>query len=128
MAEQPFPGVLGFLTPAMVERLPNGQMLNAFTNPEDVHRIEQSYACGNCCAIFDGFRLDCPICKKPTHVTKQRQVVPQEWADYVKGREGDGAPTPMRTFDDAMRDVLGDGDVDHVNLSKLKPSKWGRGG
>jgi len=111
----------------MVERLPNGQMLNAFTDPRDVDMIEKSYACGNCCAIFDGFRLDCPVCKKPTHVTKQRQQVPQDWADYIKGREGDATPIPVRTFDDAMKDVRADTDVDHVRLSQLKPSKWGRG-
>lgn len=124
--------VTGFMTPAMVENTGHG-MLNGFSDPKDVHRIEAGYGCGNCCAIFDRFMLDCPICHQATHVTRQRESAPQEWLDHVKTRHADvqtygpgerePMPTPRegaRSVDEFLRAVGADGDVDQVPLSKLR--------
>ena len=130
--------VRGFLTPAMTGLDPGGRTLNAFSNPSDVHMIEQGYACGECCAIFTGFRLDCPLCGLPTHVTRQRQETPEMWQQHVDQRHAPvktlGVKTEIdlprsvvpRSVDQFMREIAADKDMDHIPLSKLKPSKWGR--
>lgn len=136
----PYPEIRGFLTPAMVDILPGGRMLNAFTDRADVDRIEKGYACGNCCASFHTFQLNCPLCKLPTHVTKQREEVPAMWQQHVDQRHADiptlglgkrekvaEAPPRARTPTEFLADLAKDKDVDQIPLSKLKPSKHGRG-
>lgn len=135
-----YPEIKGFLTPAMVDILPGGRMLNAFSDPADVDRIEKGYACGNCCASFHTFQLNCPLCNLPTHVTKQREETPAMWQQHVDQRHADiptlgtGKREPVaapvarpRTPDEFLRDIAKDKDIDQVPLSKLRPSRHGRG-
>ena len=119
-------GIIGFLTPHMVEATPGGGVLNAFSDPADIDRIQKGYACGNCCAVFDGFRLDCPLCRQPTEVARRDAPAPQVWADHVREREHGDTATGTRSIDEFLRALAADKDVDQVPLSRLKPSRWGR--
>lgn len=128
--------VTGFLTPSMVDTMPDGSMLNAFDDPRDIKRIEAGYACGNCCATFAGFRLECPLCGMPTEVTRQRQETPEHWQQHVDTRhadiptlgKGEREPIPQqlpqpRTPEEFLDALAKDKDIDHIPLSKLGPRR-----
>jgi hypothetical protein len=132
--------IKGFLTPAMVGVDPNGRTVNAFERIEDFDKVRKGYACGNCCAEFRRFMLECPVCHQPTDVHGQWVRTPEEWQAYVDQRHApigtagpDGRPLgelPLqarssRSPDEFFRAVGQTQET--VRLSQLKPTKWGRG-
>ena len=121
-----FPGVTGFLTPAMVGRDSRGRVLNAFTNPDDVERIAAGSACGNCCATYSVYMAVCPICHTPRDVSQDVQDAPEMWQAHADERNYGSGKTRTRTADEFLRDLSRDKDVDQVKLSQLGRSKWGR--
>jgi hypothetical protein len=116
-------GVIGFLTPLAQDSDERGRVINIFGSADDVRRIEAGYACGNCCAIFDRFRLDCPLCLRPTHVTRQRLDPSPEIAAYYRDHvdgvdELDGR---RRSADEALHGIAADPEIEQIPLSKLTP-------
>ncbi len=111
-----------------------GRVLNAFENPEDVKMISAGYACGNCCATFYTFQLECPVCRLATNVSGQVESAPQEWQDHVDQRHADvptlgpGDREPLdveetfrpRNIDEFLAAAAADGDIEQIPLSKLK--------
>lgn len=110
----------------MVEVRPDGSMQNAFGDERTLRAFATGYGCGNCCAMFRTFLLECPVCKQPTDVSGWATTAPEGWQEHVDARST-AAPTARRTFDDAMGQVLADSDVENVKLSQLKKSRHGAG-
>jgi hypothetical protein len=133
LASDRYAAVSGFLTPDMVGADPRGRVLNAFSNPRDIDMISKGYACGNCCATFYSFQLNCPVCGLATNVSGARQDTPADWQAHVNARgeeiptggPGDREPIPdprpqtPRSVDEFIAAVAGDPDVEQVSLSKL---------
>jgi hypothetical protein len=116
-------GITGFLTPLAQDRDELGRTINIFGSADDVKRIEASYACGNCCATFDRFRLECPLCRQPTHVTGQRLPTPPEieafYRDHAYGT--DQLHGNRRTADEALHGISRDDEIEQIPLSKITP-------
>lgn len=128
--------IKGFLTPEMVGYDGRGRIINGFSNPDDVDRIQKGYACGVCAASFHTFQLVCPLCGTPTEVGGQRQEAPTDWQQHVDTRhadiptlgKGEREPLPQqqprpRTPDEFLAALAKDQDVEQVPLSKLGPRR-----
>ena len=72
-----------------------------------MHRIETGYACGNQAAVFETFRLECPICLSPTHVSATRQETPALWQQPEDERNYGSGKTVTRSSTDFIKDVQG---------------------
>lgn len=121
MASDLYPGVTGFLTPIFSEETGNGQM-NHGLGPTDFQRVVEGYACGNCLASFSTYRPICPVCGLERDMARDAtDNAPALWTDHLKERHREDAPaTPIRTIDDFLADVQGDGDIEKIQLSKMR--------
>jgi hypothetical protein len=120
-------GIVGFLTPLAQDFDARGRVVNVFDNPAAIDRISKGYACGNCCAIFAGFRLDCPLCRQPTHISGARQEASPEIAAYYDNHFNGSEATVPRSPEEWLRDLAADPDVDQVPLSRLGKGSLKRG-
>jgi hypothetical protein len=114
-------GITGFLTPLAQQADEQGRVVNIFGSAEDVKRIEAGYACGNCCATFDRFRLDCPLCRQPTHVTRERRAPDPEIAAFYRDHVAGVDTNERRSANEALYGISADPDVEQIPLSKLTP-------
>lgn len=119
--------VTGFLTPLYVGKDPAGRTVNAFTDPEDMKRIASGYACGNCCATFKTFQLECPVCHLATNVSGQATAPPDDWQQFYDEHNNSSGTTQTRGAEEFLHAVSKDKDIDQVPLRKLKPSRHGIG-
>ena len=120
-------GVIGFLTPLAQDKDERGRVVNVFDNPAAIDRISKGYACGNCCAIFAGFRLDCPLCLQPTHVAGARQDASPEIAAYYDNHFNGSEKTVPRTPEQWLAGLAADPDVEQAPLSRLSQGSLKRG-
>jgi hypothetical protein len=118
--------VTGFLTPTYTRELPSGRHLHAFTSAEDVERIAQGFACGECCAKFSTFTETCPVCRISRADFGRIEDPPEEWQQFFDEHLGGCGKTQTRTSDEFIRDVGRDTDIDQVRLSSLKPGSASR--
>lgn len=114
-------GITGFLTPLAQQADEQGRVVNIFGSKRDVDRIEAGYACGNCCATFDRFRLDCPLCRQPTHVTRQRMDAPAEIEAYYRDHTSGVDKNERRSAEEALFGISKDPEIEQIPLSKLTP-------
>lgn len=122
--------VVGFLTPAYVQHDVHGRMLNAFSSLEDIKKIKEGYACGNCCSVFNSFQLTCPVCHLAMNVSGQMQDTPADWQQFYDGHVNGGlehGSDQIRTPEEFLGAVARDSDIDQIPLKKLKPSRHGLG-
>jgi hypothetical protein len=139
-SREAYTDVKGFLCSSMVGLDPQGRTVNAFERIEDFNKVRAGYACGNCCAEFTRFLLECPVCHQPTDVHGQWVRTPEEWQAYVDQRGAaigtagpDGRPLGelplqergVRSPEEFFRAVGQTQET--VRLSQLKPARWGRG-
>lgn len=76
--------VLGYLVPRYVDELPDGRRV-AELHAEDLRRVEDGYACGECLAYFSRRFESCPSCGHLMDVN----VDIVEWApEYWQPNEG----------------------------------------
>ncbi len=135
MAEQSFPGVIGFFKADAVpynERQPDGSDLNGFADAEAFRRVQAGYACGSCLAIFAHYMPVCPVCGLERDVAADLRGDPDGWRTYYDEHmngtgDGQGGATRTRTATEFIHDVMGDPNVEQVPVKKLGPSKFGRG-
>lgn len=123
------PSVVGFFTADEVpySERKDGRWLNGFASTEAFKRVQAGYACGNCLAKFSMYMAVCPLCGLRRDVSADVEATPQDWqAFYDQHNYGSGA-TETRTMEDVLRDLHTSPDVEQIKMSKLKPSKHGRG-
>ena len=120
-------GVIGFLTPLAQDKDARGRVVNVFDDPVAIDRISKGYACGNCCAIFDSFRLDCPLCRQPTHVAGERQEASPEIAAYYDNHFNGSEETKTINAHEALYGIAADKEIDQVPLSRLGKGSLKRG-
>lgn len=97
-------------------------------NPDhifDHQKILAGYACSECLADFGTtYRLTCPVCGYTRDALSDVYVTPPpEWVEYLRYRKEqleNPVATPVIDMDATLRRVMGDPDVEHTTLSKLK--------
>lgn len=113
--------VKGFLSPVFLGNDEQGNKLFGLDHAQ-FERVRQGFACSGCLAYFDTYMVTCPACGKKRDVLQDIQDAPAIWQQHINERNQD-VPTERYvppTIEDAIAAVQADGDVDHVQLSKLR--------
>lgn len=115
-----YTGIKGFLVPVFTDEMTG---MNGLARA-DFDKVRLGYACADCLAEFSTYRTVCPICGLERDVAKDIAAPREDWDAHLRERERTDAPaTRARTPDEAIRALLGDRDVEHIPLSKLKPRR-----
>ena len=123
-AEQLAPIVKGFLTAIYSSPQPNGRTVHGLSQA-DFDRVMSGYACGECLATFDTYMDPCPVCGLSREIGAQPQADPDNWNAFFDEHLNGSGKTETRTAHEFLRDIQGDPDVEHANLSQLRPgSAW----
>lgn len=114
--------VKGFLVP--IFRSEDG--LNGL-GPADFEKVRSGYACANCLAEFDVYTLKCPLCGLERDLAADIQEAPQLWVDDILDHNQDRTPYTTPSHNPFAEGARLPDDIETVSISKLKPSKRGRG-
>lgn len=101
------------------------------SDPESLFEYQKvlaGYACSECLADFGAvYRVKCPVCGFERNAAADMAVeTPAEWLAYLRYRDrqiANPTRTPLIDMDEALRRVMGDPDVEHTTISKLKPRR-----
>ena len=91
----------------------------------EYQKVLAGYACSECLADFGAtYRVKCPVCGASRDALADAAVeTPPEWLAYLRYRDEQVANptrTPLIDMEQTIRRVMGDPDVEHTTLSKLK--------
>lgn len=123
--------VKGFLVPVFQEKAPDGRFLNGL-DEISFAKVRAGYACADCLAEFDKYTAVCPVCGLSRDVEADVKEAPRLWTEHLRERHLDvpaAKPDVINPF--AGGPLPPDftlPEMDTVPLSKLRKSKWGRGG
>ncbi len=124
--------IVGFLMPVYETDNPNlpGERLYGLA-PGDFQKVRDGYACARCLAEYRTYTASCLLCGWQRDIAADIGNAPDFWQQSVDERENDRTPyakVSANPFDDAMRRVQADSDVENVALSALaKKTKVRRG-
>ena len=105
----------------------NGQWLNGFASTEAFKRVQAGYACGQCLAKFAMYMAKCPLCGVERDVAADVKATPGLWQSHWDDHNYGSEATVPRTEHEFLHDLHNDPNVEQIKLSKLMPSKHGRG-
>ncbi len=110
-------GFKGFLIPYQSDAL-SGQ--HTFERREDFEKVRLGYACAFCLAEYSMYTPVCVMCGNQRDVNRDIQQTPEiVQADYDEVSVG-GEKTVARSPDEALRAIMDDPSIEHVQLDKLK--------
>lgn len=110
--------VKGFLVPIFYDEHSASSALTT----EDFGKVRDGYACAKCLAEYVTYLVRCPVCGAHRDVAADLVAPDPLHGDYLRERvETEGMDTGAPAgFDEFMRAVESNPDVDHIPLSKLK--------
>jgi hypothetical protein len=110
--------VRGWIQPVFTRHDPLTGKPHRLITEEDGRKIAAGYACGECGAIFDIVRVQCPVCH--TQMGLVEEPMREEWLPHLRDRmNGDAPPVARNPFadrDEFFRQVAADPDVEHRKL------------
>jgi hypothetical protein len=113
--------VKGFLRPIFFDEHSSKSALG----PEEFAKVRDGYACARCLAEYVTYLPTCPVCGHQRDLAADLEAPDDLHVNHLRERQDtEGVDTgKARTFDDFMKGVNSDRDIDHVPLSKLKPRR-----
>lgn len=132
--------IKGFLSPLFYEEGTGRSGLG----PVDFGKVRDGYACAQCLCEYTTYLVTCPVCGWQRDLARDLEAPPEIWVDNLREHDriqreaqaerfdrhgnlvagrAEGAPA---TFEDLMRRVNADPNIDQVPMSKLRPSRKGR--
>lgn len=120
--------IKGWLVPIYQMDQPDGRRLHGL-GPEDFDKVRAGYACAKCLAEFHTYMAVCPLCHERRDIAADIGSAPEYWQASVDERENDTTPYAKlrkNPFDDAMRNLGTNDNVENIPLSKLAPGSGKR--
>lgn len=120
--------VRGFLKPIFYDEHGRQDEPTALSHT-DFCKVRDGYACSRCLAEYTTYLVRCPVCGWERDISRDLQAPDPVHVEHLRERtetEGLDVGVP-RSFDEFMREIEKSKDIDHVDLGKLGPSKWGKG-
>lgn len=132
--------IKGFLSPIFYEEMSGRSGLG----PVDFAKVRDGYACAQCLCEYTTYLVRCPVCGWERDLARDLEAPPELWVDNLRehdriqreaeaerfDRHGNQVAGPAQaapaSFEELMRRVNADPDIDKVPIKKLGPSKWGR--
>lgn len=113
--------VKGFLVPLFYDEHGRGSALTT----HDFAKVRDGYACAKCLAEYVTYLATCPVCGHQRDLAADLQAPdPLHGAHLLERQTTEGMDTGTpNNFDDFMRGVNANPDIDHTTLSKLKPRR-----
>lgn len=110
--------VKGFLKPVFYDEYSSSSALTT----GDFEKVRDGYACARCLAEFVMYLVKCPVCGHERDLAADLEAPNREHVAYLEEkRDTDGMDTGVPAgFDEFMRSVEQNPDIDHIPLSKLK--------
>jgi len=99
---------------------------HTFANPADFEKVRLGYACAFCLAEFTCYLAVCPVCGNARDVSRDMAETPADLQSYYDEATGPGERTVARPMHETIAELVRDSDVEHIELSKLRPSRRGR--
>lgn len=116
--------VKGFLIPFYTDPVTG---VHTFEDRESFEKVRLGYACASCLAEFHHYLAVCPVCGNARDVGRDLRETPSEWQSHYDEASGPGERTVARSTREAVSELTGSVEVEHIPISGLKPSKHGRG-
>lgn len=113
--------IKGFLIPLFYEE----HSMKSALLPDDFRKVRDGYACAKCLCEYTTYLITCPACAHQRDLAADLEAPDELHVDHLKERrDTEGIDSgKARTFDDMMRDVNANTDIDHIPMSKLMPTK-----
>lgn len=113
--------VRGFLKPIFFDE----NSMKSALGPDDFAKVRDGYACAKCLAEYVTYLPTCPVCAHQRDLAADLEAPDDLHVDHLRERrDTEGIDSgKARTFDDLMRDVNANSDIDHIPLSKLMPTR-----
>jgi hypothetical protein len=96
---------------------------HTFANQADFDKVRLGYACAFCLAEFTCYMAVCPLCHNDRDVARDMQETPADLQAHYDEANAPGEKTEARSMADAIAELMGDTDVEHVPLRKLRKSR-----
>ena len=121
--------VRGFLTPIFYDELGREGEVTALSHT-DFCKVRDGYACSRCLAEYTTYLVRCPVCGHERDIAADLKAPDPLHVAHLREREdtvGQDLGGMVRSFDEFMKQIEANKDIDHVPLEKLGPRKWGKG-
>lgn len=120
--------IKGFLRPIFFDEFGRPGEVTALSHT-DFCKVRDGYACSKCLCEYTTYLVTCPVCGHQRDLAADLAAPDPLHVDHLTERrdtEGMDSGVP-RSFDEFMREIEKNGDIDHIPVEKLGPSKWGKG-
>ena len=114
--------IKGFLVPVFYDEHGRGSALDT----EGFEKVRQGYACAYCLCEYTMYLVRCPVCQRERDITRDLEAPHQDHVDHLRERQGGMDTAVPQGFEEFMRSVNADENIEKIDVKKLLPKRGWR--